>query len=126
MSEPTIDAPWYTPTIVLRLAGNETLLKPGKPVQRGTAAQVSKWTGISTKTLRRMAEAGIIRESKPTPWLIFYYPGEVEELIAKTEADPAFWNEVRRAAYIEGRRLRAKKPDAPAGELPGITTPADI
>jgi hypothetical protein len=109
-SDDIATAPWYTPSIVLRLAGGETLIKPGKPVQRGTARQVSKWTGISTKTLDRLAEAGFIRASKPTPWLLFYYPAEVEEFIAKTEADPDFWSRHKRQAYVHVRR----KPKTPA------------
>lgn len=104
---PTLaDAPWYTPTLVLRLADGSTMLKPGKPVQRGTSNQVSKWTGISKKNLRLLADIGLIREARPTPWTLFYYPAEVEDLISKTEADPNFWDKVKRDAYIQVRRLR--------------------
>jgi hypothetical protein len=118
---PTLDAPWYTPSIVLRLAGGETLVKPGKAVQRGTPEQCSKWTGINTKTLKRLAEAGFIRVAKPTPWVAFYYPAEIEEFIAKTEADPDFWSDVKRKAYIESRRLRTKKvADDATPQLPGM------
>lgn len=107
-------ATWIIPPLRLHLADGSTLVKPGKAVQRGTAEQVSKWTGISTKTLARLAEAGFIRCAKPTPWLLFYYPGEIEEFVAKTEADPDFWSKVRRDAYITSRRLR-EKPKADAG-----------
>lgn len=125
---PVLDAPWYTPTLVMRLAGGETLLKPGKPVQRGTPEQCSKWTGISRKTLKRLSEAGFIRVANPTPWLVFYYPGEIEDLIAKTEADPDFWNDVRRKAYIEARHLRAKKSataDEGTPEFPAMKAPTE-
>ena len=103
---PSPDIPWLIPAIKLHLADGSTLVKPCKAVQRGTAEQVSKWCGISTKTLDRLAEAGFIRRSKPTPWLLFYYPGEIEEFIAKTESDPDFWCKVKRDAYVTSRRLR--------------------
>lgn len=98
--------PWYVPKIWLRLADGSWILKFGKPVQRATSSQVAKWTGISKKNLRLLAEAGFIRECRPTPWSLFYYPAEVEDFILKTEADPDFWNKVRRDTYIRARRLR--------------------
>lgn len=123
-SPTTSEAAWYTPTLVMRLADGSTMLKPGKPVQRATSSQVAKWTGISKKNLRQLAEIGLIREARPTPWSLHYYPAEVEEFIAKTEADPDFWNKVRKDAYIQSRRLRDSrfKPgsDAAGEELPGI------
>ena len=108
---PEPEIPWIIPALRLHLADGSTLVRPCKAVQRGTAVQVAKWTGVSTKTLARLAEAGFIRASKPTPWLLLYYPGEIEEFIVKTEADPDFWSKVKRAAYITSRKLReAPKP----------------
>ena len=103
---PAPEIPWLIPTLKIHLADGSTLVKACKAVQRGTAVQVSKWTGISTKTLARLADAGFIRASKPTPWLVLYYPGEIEEFIRKTEADPDFWIKVKRDAYITSRKLR--------------------
>lgn len=106
---PWHDAPWYTPTIRVKLADGSTLLRTGKPVQRATPNQTSTWTRISKKNLRTLAECGFIRESRPTPWTLLYYPEEVEEFLRKTEEDPNFWNRVRRDAYITARRLRDKR-----------------
>ncbi len=76
------------------------LLKPQKPVRRGTAKQVSKWTGIPKKCLRRLAQSGFIRESRPTINTIFYYPAEIEDFIQQTEQDPDFWTPQRRREYL--------------------------
>jgi len=100
------DAPWYTPTVRVRLADGSTLLRPGKPVQRANATLTSKWTGVSRKNLRLLAEVGLIRECQVTPKTLLYYPAEIEEFIERTEREPDFWNAARRDAYITARRLR--------------------
>ncbi len=117
------NAPWYTPTLVMKLADGSILIKHGKPVQRATANQTSAWTGVSKKNLKILAEIGEIRQCRPTPSSVFYYPAEVEDYIAKTEADLNYWNAVRRKAYISVRRLREPrqlKSDTPPPDLPGI------
>lgn len=107
------EAPWYTPTIVMRLADGSTLLKPGRPIQRATGDQVAKWTGVSLKTLRNLAETGFIRRAQITRVKHLYYPGEVEDFIAATEADPDFWDDVRKKAYLDCRSMRSRKPTTP-------------
>ena len=111
---PEHSATWFIPVLRLQLADGSTLIKPCKAVARGTAEQVSRWTGISTKTLARLAESGFIRCSKPRPRVLFYYPGEIEEFIAKPEVDPDYWCKVKRDAYITSRRLREKATAPPA------------
>ena len=100
------DAPWYTPTLVMKLADGSILIKHGKPVQRATSNQTASWTGISKKNLKILAEIGYIRQCRPTPSSVLYYPQEVEAFIARTEADINFWTEVRLKSYLQVRRLR--------------------
>ena len=106
-SEP--QAIWYTPTRVMELPDGSVLLKRGKPIQRATASQTAKWTGVSLKNLRILAEAGFIRVAHPTPGSSFYYPEEVEQFIQLTEADPAFWTKARKDTYLQCSRLRDKR-----------------
>jgi len=109
----TYNAPWFTPNTVVRLADGSTLIRPGKAVQRAKGSLVAKWTGVHRKNLAALAECGLIRRCFPSPGAAHYYPAEVEALLARTEADPAFWNAVRRRAFITGQRLREPPPDDP-------------
>lgn len=101
--------PWIVPSLVVRLADGSTLVKPGRAVQRGTASQVAKWTGLSTKTLGRLAEAGLITRAKATPTLHYYYPGEVEALMQATADNPDWWTPARKRLYFEAREIREMK-----------------
>lgn len=101
---------WFTPTLVMRLADGSVLLKPGKPIIRATSNQTAKWTGISKKNLKILAEIGYIRQCRPTPSCVLYYPAEVEEFITATEQDLNFWDQVRLKAYLKIRRLREARP----------------
>lgn len=90
---------WYIPHVELRLADGTFLVKPQKPVRRATANQVSKWTGMSKKCLKNLAESGFITRCRPNPSTVFYYPGEVQAHIRQTEADPDFWTPERLRRY---------------------------
>lgn len=109
MTEPAPQSVWFTPTRVMELPDGSILIKRGKPIQRATSTETSKWTGISLKNLRILADAGFIRCARPTLGSAFYYPGEIEEFIRRTEEDPAFWTKVRRDAYLQCARLRDKR-----------------
>lgn len=69
-----------------------------------TAGSAATLTGVSLKNLRVLAEAGFIRVARPTPGTTFFYPQEIEAFIRKTETDPDFWNQVRKATYLKGLR----------------------
>lgn len=90
---------WYIPHVELRLADGTFLVKPQKPVRRATANQVSKWTGLSKKCLKNLAESGYITRSQPNPSTVFYYPGEVQAHIRRTEENPDFWTPERLREY---------------------------
>ena len=104
------DAPWIIPAKVIHLADGSTLVKPGKAIQRAKAATVAKLTGVHRKTLSALAECGLIRRCYPSPHCAHYYPGEVEDLLAQTEADPEFWSAVKTAAFLRGDRLQNSRP----------------
>lgn len=101
---------WVIPAAVVQLPDGSTLVKPGKAVQRANVARTVKLTGVSAKTLTALADCGLIRRERPSPRQSFYYPGEVEALLAKTAEDPAFWNEVRTKAFLSGTSLLNAKP----------------
>jgi len=107
------DAPTlYFPALVMKLADGSYIVRPGKPVTRASATKTSKWCGISTANLRRLADAGYIRRGWSGPGVSYYYPAEVESFLLKTEAEADFWTEVRRNVYITSayaRDIRNKK-----------------
>lgn len=97
---------WITRCQVFALADGSYLLKPKKPVLRASARDTAKATGISAKTLARLAEAGFVRCCRPTERLPMYYPAEVEAFIRVTERDPDYWTPERRRQYGLGRVRR--------------------
>ena len=101
---------WVIPATAVQLPDGSTLVKPGKAIQRANVARTVKITGVSAKTLTALADCGLIRRERPGPRQSFYYPGEVEALLAKTAEDPAFWNEVRTKAFLSGTSLLNAKP----------------
>lgn len=88
---------WHVSHRVMQLPDGSFLIKTGKPILRANAGATSRLCGISLKNLRILAEAGFIRCARPTPHTTLYYPEEIMNFIARTEADLAFWNKVRRA-----------------------------
>ncbi len=99
-------ASWIIPAKVIRLPDGASLVKPGTAIQRAKASEAEKITGVSRKVLARLAECGLIRRACPSPSGAMYYPAEIEEFIAHTEADPDFWNSVRTKAYLSGESIR--------------------
>lgn len=101
------DSMWFIPTNIVQLADGTTMVKPGKAVLRASPMFTEKQTGVSMKSLSKLADCGLIRRMNPTPGKIWYYPQEVIALIKRTEEDPDFWDKVRRQAYITGTRLKS-------------------
>lgn len=101
---------WIIPAIVAQLPDGSTLVKPGRAQRRGTAAQVEAWTGVNRKTLARLAEIGVIRRAQPSRGLYWYFPAEVEALIAATIENPDYWETIRHRAHLPGRSLRSSIP----------------
>jgi hypothetical protein len=110
MTESDTNATWVIPATTVRLPDGSTLVKPGKAVQRASLAVTRKITGVSARTLHALAECGLIRREQVTPYQSFFYPGEVEALLAQTAVDPNFWDQVRTQAFLTGKDLRNSKP----------------
>jgi hypothetical protein len=109
MSDPNKGS-WFIPPRIVQLADGSTLIKPGKAVQRARVADVERWTGVHRRTLSALADCGLIRRALPSPNAPQYYPAEVIEFVQKTEADPAFWNQVRTKAYLSGKTIKSAQP----------------
>lgn len=105
-----LQAAWYIPAKPILLPDGSTLIKPGRAIQRAKASQCARFTGVHRRVLANLAECGYIRRASPSPAGAMYYPAEIEEFIARTEADPAFWNEVRIRAYLSGKTIRKSTP----------------
>jgi hypothetical protein len=103
------NVPWYIPATTVKLADGSTLVKPGKAIQRATAAETARMTGVHRLVLHALADCGLLRRALPSPKNSFFYPGEVEALIRRTETDPDFWNSVRRKAYLQGSTLKTSR-----------------
>jgi len=110
MTDHPPDTTWMIPAKTRKLPDGSTLVMPGKAIQRATAAATIKLTGIPGKVLHNLADCGLIRRSQPSIQKFFFYPGEIEEFLLKTEEDPAFWDEVKIKAYLTGKDLRNSNP----------------
>jgi hypothetical protein len=104
------DGTWIIPAKTIQLPDGSTLVKPGKAVQRCKAAEAAKITGVSRKVLAALAECGLIRRAQVSPAGAMYYVGDIEEFIARTEADPAFWTAAKVKAYLTGRTIKDARP----------------
>ena len=105
-NEPT----WVIPATAIQLPDGSTLVKPGKAIQRATAARTSKITAVHRLTLAALADCGLITRERPSPGQSFLYPGEVEALLQRTREEPSFWNSVRTKAFLNGEDLTQSRP----------------
>lgn len=101
---------WFIPATTVKLPDGSTLVKPGKAILRASISHTVKLTGVPRRTLNALAECGLITREKPTPFLSNFYPGEVEDLLRKTAADPSFWDKVRTQAFLTGENLKTARP----------------
>jgi hypothetical protein len=112
MNPPAPTAPegtWIIPGKWLHLADGTWWLKPCRPVQRCSATQTAKITGVSRKILANLAEAGLIRRAMISPVVYHYYLADVEAFINATVEDPTYWTPERLKAYLGASRLRRRK-----------------
>ena len=66
-----------------RLPDGRWVVVPGEPQMRVRTHDAVRITGIPAKTLHRLAEAGYVRRAAVTPNIVFWWPQEIEELIAQ-------------------------------------------
>lgn len=97
---------WFFPYREMRLADGSVLVKPLKPVLVMSARDTARFTKLSTKTLARLAESGIIRAEWPTPRMPRYFPGEVFEFLRETRENPDYWTPDRLRQYGMARRVK--------------------
>ena len=109
MSEPAPKSTWVIPATAVQLPDGSTLVKPGKAVQRATAAHTAKITGVPQWTLSALADCGLITREQPSPKKFNYFPAEVEAFLKRTIEEPGFWNEVRIKAFLKGESLLKSK-----------------
>lgn len=107
-SRPRPEPGWIIPTSTRLLPDGSTIVVPGKAVRRGTTAQVATWTKVPRKTLHRLADMGIITRSR-LGFTFYFYPAEIEALIAESGTNPDLWTDEWLAAYRNRKPLR--KPD---------------
>jgi hypothetical protein len=104
LPKPPMEGTWIIPYDWMMLADGTFVLRPKKPVQVMNARETARFTGLSKKTLARLAESGFISVEWPTPRMPRYYPGEVLEFIRQTRENPNHWTPERLRQYGLGRR----------------------
>ncbi len=77
-----------------RLPDGRWIVYPGEPEMRVRTHDAVRITGIPSKTLHRLADAGLIRRAALTPNIVFWWPAEIEALIERAAQDENFARKV--------------------------------
>ena len=96
------DGKWVFPVVRVKQPDGSWVVKPGEPVCRVRTQVAERMTGVPSKTLFRLAEAGLIRRAKVSEKVSFFWVGEIEDLIERCAADPGYARRVAYQADIEG------------------------
>lgn len=89
-----------------RLPDGRWVVVPGEPQMRCRTSETVRITGIPSKTLHKLADAGIIRRAMLTPNIVFWWPAEIEDVIARAAADDGFARKIAFAADCKAEELR--------------------
>lgn len=90
-AEHHIPAPtWAFPARKQKLPDGRWVVMPGEPQARCRTAEAVKITGLPSKVLHRLADAGVIRRAAITPNIVLWWPGEIESVIERASKDEAF------------------------------------
>lgn len=73
-----------------RLPDGRWVVTPGEPEMRVRTHDAIRITGIPSKTLHRLADAGFIRRAAITPNIVFWWPAEIESLITRCAQDEGY------------------------------------
>ncbi len=92
-----------------KLPDGRWVVTPGEPEMRVRTHDAVRITGIPSKTLHRLADAGMIRRAAVTANIVFWWPAEIEQLIERCSLDEGYARQVRFRADL-GRA--ALKPSA--------------
>lgn len=96
----------YIPVRLKLMADGSYRAVEWKCLAYASLREVSSLTNIPRRTLARLAKCGLIRSNQPSPFILNIYLTDVEALIAKTEANPRYWDSVKRKCYLTGIRIQ--------------------
>lgn len=91
-----------------RLSDGRWIVTPGEPVMRCRTAETVRITGIPSKTLHKLADAGVIRRATVTPNIVYWWPAEIEDVIQRAAADDWFAHKVAFASSSKVEDLRPR------------------
>lgn len=77
-----------------KLPDGRWVVTPGEPEMRVRTHDAVRITGIPSKTLHRLADAGLIRRASVTANIVFWWPAEIEALIERASQDENFARKV--------------------------------
>jgi hypothetical protein len=89
-----------------RLPDGQWVVTPGEPQMRCRTADAVRITGIPSKTLHKLADAGVIRRAMVTPNIVFWWPAEIEAVIERAASDEGFSRKICYAADCRSSDLR--------------------
>lgn len=105
--DPVRETHWTFPARKLRMPDGRWMITPGEPQMRCRTAEAVRITGIPSKTLHKLADAGIIRRAMLTPNIVLWWPAEIEAVIERAAQDDAF---ARKVAWASDSRVQDLRP----------------
>ena len=114
---------WVFPANKQRLPDGRWVITPGKPQLRVRTAEAVRITGIPSKKLHRLADAGLIRRAIVTSSIVLWWPAEIEALIERAAQDAGFARKICFRADLRPSDLRSSNshPSAAAPASPPRT-----
>lgn len=101
-----ITAPtWAFPARKQKLPDGRWVIMPGEPQARCRTDQACKITGLSSKVLHRLADAGIIRRAKITHNIVLWWPAEIEAVIERASLNEGYAAKLQHAATLSKKDL---------------------
>lgn len=107
--DPARVAHFVFPARKQKLPDGRWVVVPGEPQMRCRTNDTVRITGIPSKTLHRLADAGIIRRAMVAPNIVFWWPGEIEEVIERAATDEAWAKRVSFAADVRRQDLGPRR-----------------
>lgn len=89
-----------------KLPDGRWVITPGEPEMRVRTQDAVRISGIPSKTLHRLADAGMIRRAAVTANIVFWWPAEIEQLIERCSLDEGYARTVRFRADLKPEDLK--------------------
>ena len=99
---------WVFPAVKTKLPDGRWLIAPGEPQLRVRTAEAVRMTGLSSKTLHRLADAGFVRRVTMSAHIVFWWPGEIEAMIERAASDDGFARRVCAFADCERSEIAGR------------------